>query len=75
MVEPRFFGDVMPPDDPQPGDMWLSRGVYRVRLVNRWEPEPPLTDYQAMLKTIRRRAGLKARATRERRKAEIPAGQ
>jgi hypothetical protein len=75
MEEPRFFGDVVPPDDPRPGDCWLARGVYRVRLEDKWEPEAPLTDYAAMLKTTRRRAGLKARATRERRKAEILVGQ
>jgi hypothetical protein len=70
MSEPRFFGDVHPPDDPRPGDEWLARGVYRVRLEDRWEPELPLTDYQAMLKTTRHRAGKKARATWERKLRE-----
>jgi hypothetical protein len=70
MEEPRFFGDVMPPDDPRPGDCWLANGVYRVRIRDRWEPEfkKDLTAYEAMLRATWHRAGLKARATRARRK-------
>jgi hypothetical protein len=83
MTEPRFFGDVHPPDDPRPGDEWLANGVWRVRLDDCWYPAfegetaRAVVDasYAFMLTTTRRRAGLKARATRERRKAEIPVGQ
>ena len=77
MEEPRFFGDVNPPDDPRPGDCWLARGVYRVMGGDGWAPEfkRDLTAYEAMVKASRHRGALRARATRERRKAEIIVGQ
>jgi hypothetical protein len=76
MEEPRFFGDVYPPDDPRLGDVWLANGVRRVWLGDGWEPPGPeptaatWSVYDDMLRVTRRRAGLKARATRERRKEE-----
>jgi hypothetical protein len=87
MTEPRFFGDVYPPDDPRLGDVWLANGVRRVWLGDGWEPPGPgpgpgpeptaatWTVYDDMLRVTRRRAGLKASATRERRKADIPVDQ
>jgi hypothetical protein len=76
MDEPRFFGDLLPPDDPRPGDVWLARGVYRIRLEGRWEPElsPTEEDLQAygnMLRVTRRRAARKASDTRERKRESL----
>jgi hypothetical protein len=71
--EPRFFGDLLPPDDPRPGDVWLANGVRRVRLEDRWEPElsrPVEDDWQAyrdMLQATWHRAGVKAWDTKRKR--------
>jgi hypothetical protein len=70
--EPRFFGDLLPPDDPRPGDVWLAKGVYRVRMEGRWEPDwtrpdDTLKSYRDMLQATWRRTGLKAWATRRKR--------
>jgi len=55
--EPRFFGDVYPPDDPRPGDVWLSNGVYRIRFGDGWQPpiDPPAggEEYRAYKSKIR----------------------
>jgi hypothetical protein len=69
--EPRFFGDLLPPDDPRPGDVWLARGIYRVRLKDKWEPDWSCPDgkaYRKMLLATWHRAGVKAWATRERKR-------
>jgi hypothetical protein len=44
MSEPRLWGDVYPPDDPRPGDVWLANCVRRVRVDDRWEP-PLVNEY------------------------------
>jgi hypothetical protein len=46
MTEPQFWGDLAPPDHPAVGDVWLAKGVRRVRLEHGWDPYyPEYRDY------------------------------